>query len=532
MKISSGWTVKAQLIFGFGGIVTLIVILASFSVSRMYEIDTLVKSQNKLRTEKLERLYVAREALDQTGLAARNAFVFENDVDADKELDILDQQKAIYLEQLNAMAPLFVGDPDFEKAKDGLLLMAEELKRPRQYRLSGKLRDYGEFLVKECSPLRRQIVSDIDVLLKSVQRTVDTQSQLAESAISESVSIILLASLIALCISVGMGVFITREILRQLGGEPKDVASIAHRVASGDLAFDVVTRNGDNTSTMYEMQAMKNNLFKIVAQVHTGTNTIVHASEAIASGNHQLSSLTEQQTASLADTALSIEKLALTVRQNADNARQGNELVMVASDVAVRGGEVMSQVVGTMESINQSALEIVDIIDVMDGIAFQTNILALNAAVEAARAGEQGRGFAVVATEVRNLAQRSTTAAKEITLLINDSVDQINAGTKLVRDAGATMQEIVDSVTRVTKIMAEILAASHGQMMGIEQVNHAIVKMDKVTHENAALAEQAKVAAASLQEEAAFLTNAVSIFRLNEAYAGTNNEIYKISLTR
>jgi methyl-accepting chemotaxis protein len=264
------------------------------------------------------------------------------------------------------------------------------------------------------------------------------------------------------------------------------------------------------------MEAMRQSLVKIVGQVRMGTDTIATASSQISAGNLDLSSRTEEQASSLEETASSMEELTSTVKQNADNARQANVLAVSASEVAVRGGAVVSEVVDTMASINASSRKIVDIIGVIDGIAFQTNILALNAAVEAARAGEQGRGFAVVASEVRNLAQRSAAAAKEIKTLINDSVEKVDAGGRLVDQAGLTMAEIVQSITRVTDIMSEIASASMEQTMGIEQVNSAISQMDEVTQQNAALVEEAAAAAGSMQEQAAALAEVVSIFKLGQ----------------
>jgi methyl-accepting chemotaxis protein len=264
---------------------------------------------------------------------------------------------------------------------------------------------------------------------------------------------------------------------------------------------------------MQALKHMNDSLAKVVGEVRTGTDTIATASGQIASGNQDLSSRTEQQASSLEETAASMEELTSTVKQNADNARQANQLAVSASEVAVKGGSVVSQVVDTMGSINASSRKIVDIIGVIDGIAFQTNILALNAAVEAARAGEQGRGFAVVASEVRSLAQRSAAAAKEIKTLIGDSVEKVEEGSKQVAEAGRTMEEIVDSVKRVTDIMGEITAASQEQTSGIEQINQAITQMDQVTQQNAALVEQAAAAAQSLQEQAESLVHAVSVFR-------------------
>jgi methyl-accepting chemotaxis protein len=271
---------------------------------------------------------------------------------------------------------------------------------------------------------------------------------------------------------------------------------------------------------MQALKDMNGSLQKIVGEVRMGTDTIATASSQIAAGNLDLSSRTEQQASSLEETASSMEELTSTVKQNGDNARQANQLAVSASDVAIKGGAVVAQVVDTMGSINESARKIVDIIGVIDGIAFQTNILALNAAVEAARAGEQGRGFAVVASEVRNLAQRSAAAAKDIKTLIGDSVEKVDAGSKLVNQAGATMSEIVASVKRVTDIMGEITAAGREQEAGISQINQAITEMDTVTQQNAALVEEAAAAAESLREQAGNLAEVASVFKLDGMQTG------------
>ena len=318
---------------------------------------------------------------------------------------------------------------------------------------------------------------------------------------------------------IGLGLWITNSLTRQLGGEPDYAVQAAGAIASGDLSSSIQTRNGDQRSLLFAMEAMRQSLVKIVGQVRSGTDTIATASNQIAAGNLDLSSRTEEQASSLEETASSMEELTSTVKQNADNARQANQLAVSASEVAVKGGTVVAQVVDTMASINESSKKIVDIIGVIDGIAFQTNILALNAAVEAARAGEQGRGFAVVAAEVRNLAQRSAAAAKEIKTLINHSVEKVDAGGKLVDQAGVTMADIVQSITRVTDIMSEIASASMEQTMGIEQINSAISQMDEVTQQNAALVEEAAAAAGSLQEQAATLADVVSIFKVGQQAA-------------
>jgi methyl-accepting chemotaxis protein len=275
-----------------------------------------------------------------------------------------------------------------------------------------------------------------------------------------------------------------------------------------------VAGNDEIAQLMQALEHMNAGLKRIVGEVRASSEAIGSGIGQIAGGNADLSQRTEEQASNLEETAASMEELTSTVKHNAENARQANQLAAGASEVALRGGEVVGQVVGTMSSINESSKKIVDIIGVIDGIAFQTNILALNAAVEAARAGEQGRGFAVVASEVRNLAQRSAAAAKEIKQLIGDSVDKVGAGTKLVDEAGKTMQEIVGSVKRVTDIMSEITAASQEQSAGIEQVNQAIAQMDEVTQQNAALVEEAAAAAESMQEQAQNLETAVAVFRL------------------
>jgi methyl-accepting chemotaxis protein len=350
------------------------------------------------------------------------------------------------------------------------------------------------------------------VELASKRNAADEASAKVELATSMSVMLAMLVGAVSL-----VAVFfvaISRGLIRQLGGEPNYAADIAGRIAAGDLDVVIDTRPNDQASLLVAISAMRDSLVKTVGQIRSGTDMMVSASGQIASGNMELSSRTEQQASSLEETASAMEELTSTVQQNADNARQANQLAISASEVAVQGGAVVSQVVDTMGSINDSARKIVDIIGVIDGIAFQTNILALNAAVEAARAGEQGRGFAVVATEVRNLAQRSATAAREIKGLIGDSVEKVDAGTRLVDQAGSTMQAIVDSIRSVTDIMGEITAASQEQTSGIEQINQAITEMDAVTQQNAALVEEAAAASQSLQDQAGSLSEVVSRFRV------------------
>jgi methyl-accepting chemotaxis protein len=308
---------------------------------------------------------------------------------------------------------------------------------------------------------------------------------------------------------------IATRLVRQLGGEPAYAAAIAAKIAGGDLTVQIDTRKARDDSLLMAMSNMRDSLVKIVTEVRLGTENIASASGQIASGNMDLSSRTEGQAGALEETASSMEELTSTVKQNADNSYEANLMAKSASEVAVKGGAVVAQVVETMGSINESSKRIVDIIGVIDGIAFQTNILALNAAVEAARAGEQGRGFAVVASEVRNLAQRSAAAAKEIKTLIGNSVEKIDVGTHLVEQAGVTMDEVVASVKRVTDIIGDITLASNEQTAGIAQINQAIMHMDSATQQNSALVEEAASAAQSLHEQADALTKLVHVFKLD-----------------
>jgi methyl-accepting chemotaxis protein len=499
----------------------MMLILGALALLRMGAIADAMKHQEEVQQLKLDPLYVAREALDQTGMAARNAFIFTDDAGAKQELAILDQQKALYLAELEKLTPRFEGNKEFAKVRDGLLAMARELERPRRFREAGQMAEYGEFLVKECSPLRRRIVTDIDVLLKAVQQENAQAARAAHGVFGQSVTLVSVVAALTLVACVVIALVITRGLLRQLGGEPSYAAEIANRIAQGELSVEVVTRPDDRSSLVYAIKTMRDSLSTIVGKVRAGTESISTASAEIATGNRDLSSRTEQQASALEEAASTMEELTATVRQNADNARQADALAQSASEVSGEGGRVVEQVIATMGSINDSSRKIVDIIGVIDGIAFQTNILALNAAVEAARAGEQGRGFAVVASEVRNLAQRSAAAAKEIKVLIDDSVDKVQVGSKLVEQAGATMEKVVDSVRRVTDIMAEISSASREQTSGIEQVNGAIGEMDATTQQNTALVEQASAAAQEMHDQAAALAAVVGVFKLAAGPAGT-----------
>lgn len=517
MQFIRNLNIGKKLGFGFGAVTILMLLLATFALVRLSGVADAFDKQHQVQLQKLDPLYVAREALAQTGLAARNAFIFSDDASAQKELAILDTQREIYLTALAELAPRFGNDANFKKVQTGLLAMAEELKRPRRYRNDNDMEAYGTFLVKECSPLRRQIVADIDVVLNQVLIENTTATQKTEGILKESMKFVLALAAIALIVSIAIAVMITRGLLRQLGGEPAYAVVIAGKIAQGDLATDIVTRPEDRSSLLYALKAMRDNLASIVREVRIGTDTIAASSSDIAHGNSDLSSRTEQQAFALEKTNAEMLKLTETVKLNADNAKQANQLAVSASEIATHGGTVVEKVIDTMESIDASSRKIVEIIAVIDGIAFQTNILALNAAVEAARAGEQGRGFAVVATEVRNLAQRSASAAKEIKTLINDSVDRIETGSVLVSEAGATMEKVVASVHRVTEVMAEISIAGQDQSQGISAVSKAVTEMDQGTQQNAALVEEASAAADSLRDQADKLSSLVQTFVLADA---------------
>ncbi|WP_235922674.1 methyl-accepting chemotaxis protein [Rugamonas aquatica] len=453
--------------------------------------------------------------------------------DMEPDMNRIKELAAKYADAQNKLSAQFANEATAEEkallatVKEQEAIAMPAIAKASELWLANKAEEATKVLIKEIRPAQKKWMAALDQL-GALEEKLNAQVQTdAAAGFSSARSFMIILGVLAVAISVAAAYVITRGLLKQLGGEPDYTASIAGSIANGDLSISIDTDGNDKDSLLSEMKEMRNSLVDIVGQVRSGTETIGTASREIAAGNIDLSSRTEMQASSLEKTASAMEELTSTVKQNADNAREANQLASAASDVAIKGGKVVSEVVNTMSSIDASAKKIVDIIGVIDGIAFQTNILALNAAVEAARAGEQGRGFAVVASEVRNLAQRSAGAAKEIKMLIDDSVEKVGAGTKLVGQAGVTMDEVVASVRRVTDIMSEIANASQEQSAGIEQVNHSIIEMDSMTQQNAALVEEAAAAAQSLQDQAAELSRVVSIFKLVEGEERVSAPVYQ-----
>jgi methyl-accepting chemotaxis protein len=363
--------------------------------------------------------------------------------------------------------------------------------------------------------------TDVAKVNEQAQKQFKAGITRSETSVTNVVTVTIVTGLIVIAVLIAVSWFMVRTIWQQLGGEPEYARDIARMVADGNLSMAIRIEPNDNSSLLAALSDMRDRLANMVAGIKTSADTIASASGDIASGNADLASRTELQAGRLENTTRAMEALTDTVRTNAANANQAKDLVVTASDIATRGGEVVGNVVLTMSAINTSATKIVEIISVIDGIAFQTNILALNAAVEAARAGEQGRGFAVVASEVRNLAQRSATAAKEIKELIGDSVSKVDAGSALVDQAGSTMEQIVAAVRRVQTIMGDISDAGQRQSEGIEQIGLAISDMDQMTQQNSALVEEASAAATSLTDQTAQLSEALAVFKLDHTQALT-----------
>jgi len=516
----SNMKVGMRLALGFALVLVLMVVLTVVGIVRTGQIQSRLDHVIGVSNVVTRLVVDMRNNVSERITSLRTLTLMTDPSDMEPELKRFKEQTAKYDALQQKLSEKFATEasPE-EKALLVQIKEAESVAMPAiakasELYLANNAMDATRVMVKEVRPAQKKWLDALDQLAEREDKQ-NAQTQADAGAQYESArNTMLLTLLAAVAIGVAAAYVITRGLLKQLGGEPGYTSRIATSIAEGDLSIAIDTKSSDKGSLLSEMKQMRNSLVDIVSQVRRGTHTITTASREIAAGNTDLSSRTELQASSLEKTASAMEELTSTVKQNAENAREANQLAATASDVARKGGEVVSQVVGTMGEINSSASKIADIIGVIDGIAFQTNILALNAAVEAARAGEQGRGFAVVASEVRNLAQRSAAAAKEIKTLIGDSVEKIGRGSKLVGQAGVTMDEVVGSVKRVTDIMSEIANASAEQSAGIEQVNLSIIEMDGMTQQNAALVEQAAAAFQSLQDQAAELQRVVSIFKL------------------
>jgi methyl-accepting chemotaxis protein len=517
--------IATRLSIGFGGVLLLLTLIVGVGMIRLSNLNDSVQL---LVTDRIPKLNIANAWVIQLSESARhmrNMLIVTDDKEIKKEIEKVYENKKLRQEYMEQLEKICIGSEGKALLQTTIDAGAPYVAHEDEYLkliAAGDLSTAKDVLLEKTRPEQLVYIAAIDKFIDFQKQAVAKLGEAAEDQNKGARTLIMSLGLLAILLgSIGAWI-IARGLVKQLGGEPNDAAEIAGRIADGDLTVTVNTKADDHSSLMFAMKTMRDNLINIVSQVRIGTDTIATASSEIASGNLDLSSRTEQQAASLEETASSMEEMTSTVKQNADNARQANQLAVSASEVAVKGGAVVSQMVGTMGAINESSKKIVDIIGVIDGIAFQTNILALNAAVEAARAGEQGRGFAVVAAEVRNLAQRSAGAAKEIKALIGDSVEKVDAGARLVDQAGATMDEVVASVRRVTDIIGEITAASHEQSSGIEQINLAIAQMDEVTQQNAALVEEAAAAAGSLQDQAENLVKTVSVFEVERTQAAVN----------
>ncbi len=508
------WKIGTRLGAGFALMLALVVAVACVGVLRLQDVGDATK---EMASQALVKERLAQTWLRSTNVNSVRTFaVLTSDDDGVKEFlqkrmtetsaQISDAQKRIEAmlsspQELQLAEDIKKKRTEYVELRNTLMKLKAEGKREESARLMGA----------KLLPTIESYDGSIRAMLEYQQAQIDKTAVGIDETYRSGRTVVMVLAALAVALGAVLAWLLTRSVVEPIN----EALLIADTVAAGDLSQDFETdRGGDFGRLLRGMGEMEDTLTDVVGRIKTTTDSILVASGQIASGNQDLSSRTEEQASSLEQTAASMEELTSTVKQNADNARQANQLAVSASEVAVKGGAVVGQVVDTMASIDASSKKIVDIIGVIDGIAFQTNILALNAAVEAARAGEQGRGFAVVAAEVRNLAQRSAAAAKEIKGLIDDSVGKVQAGTSLVGEAGQTMQEIVGSVKRVTDIMGEITAASQEQTSGIEQINQAITQMDQVTQQNAALVEEAAAAAASLQEQAGGLSKIVGMFKL------------------
>ncbi|RZI44638.1 HAMP domain-containing protein [Herbaspirillum sp. HC18] len=508
-----------RLAIGFGLVIALMLAVTAIGVTQIARINGSIVEMSRDTYPKTVMANSIKDALNDTSRSMRNVLFLSVAAEIEAELKAIDKSgQAI----ANALARF---EKQAASERDRKLL--GEVKEARSKYLplldgyvklirEGQIEQARDLSLPEIAPFQQKYFEALDRLIAFEGGLMDDAGRQAESVAGATRLLMIALACVAGALALMISVLVTRSITRPLTA----AVGVAKRVAGGDLTTRVEACSRDETGQLLQaLHDMNDSLVSTVSQVRAGTETIAVASREIATGNADLSARTETQAGSLQETASSMEELTQTVKQNAENAQQANQLVTTASGHAAKGGQVVGQVVATMGSIKDSSRRIVDIIGVIDGIAFQTNILALNAAVEAARAGEQGRGFAVVASEVRSLAQRSAGAAREIKSLIGDSVEKVEAGVKLVDDAGHTMDEIVVSVMHVADIMREITAASEEQRTGIEEINRAIAQMDEMTQQNAALVEQSAAAADSMRSQAGALAQSVAVFKLREGGA-------------
>ena len=514
------WKIGVRLGAGFALILMLMVIMLIISFARMEAMSANLDAIVNYRSERIKQANTLIDLINKRRIANRDMILWTKEDEVKKMLEAFNKANADFVALANDM----IEKSQTDEAKQRLHAIMQqndkvvEINKP-VLELSMANTDESnkkatEILLTQVKPVQSAMTEAINDFIEwNGQKMRDEYKQSVEDYHSAR-NLLLTLGILAVILGSVIGWWITQSVVEPL----RQAVKVAQSVADGDLTQKIEADRGDETGQLLKaLKSMNDGLLQIVGDIRHSVETINTASQEIAAGNIDLSQRTEEQAASLEETAASMEELTSTVRQNAENAREANSLAEGSSDIAQKGGGVVGEVVTTMAGINESSKKIVDIIGVIDGIAFQTNILALNAAVEAARAGEQGRGFAVVAGEVRSLAQRSAAAAKEIKQLINDSVDKVTTGTALVDRAGATMGEVVDSIRRVTQIMSEITHASTEQSAGIEQVNTAVTQMDEVTQQNAALVEEAAAAASSLQDQARMLMQAVNRFKLDNA---------------
>jgi methyl-accepting chemotaxis protein len=519
---SSPLTVRAKLTLAFGMLALLVLLVAGLALSALTDANAIFVNYVNGLNARANVATSVRTAVDRRAIAARNLVLVEKQADLDAEkVAVVKAHEDVqrHMAELKKMLAEAKDATDKAKSLIGEIDRVEKLYGPialaivdlainnRKEEAIAKMND-------ECRPLLEALVQASQNYAEYT--TVRAQQRIQEAAQRYTVqrNYLVTACLIAFAAAAVAGMLISRSLYKALGAEPAELGRVADRVSHGDLRPVQGAHQSPAGSVLASLGDMQESLVKVVGNVRSGSESVATASSEIAQGNHDLSVRTEQQASALEETTASMEELGATVKQNADSARQANQLAVNASTVAIQGGEVVGQVVETMKGINDSSRKISDIISVIDGIAFQTNILALNAAVEAARAGEQGRGFAVVASEVRSLAGRSAEAAKEIKALIGASVLRVEQGTALVDQAGTTMTEVVSSIKRVTDIMGEISAASNEQAAGVAQVGEAVAQMDQATQQNAALVEQMSAAASSLKNLANEQVQTVAIFRL------------------